>query len=110
LFGTCCIVHWNLNDCFVKGQTMIPTDDYELTARAVVCVFLEAMEMGGLAEQFPRAIFTIGASAETWETPDQYNLFPNAARLGVAIAAGNVASGVHDHGSIVALLYKDNSH
>jgi hypothetical protein len=89
---------------------MMPTDDYERTVRVVARVFLGAMEMGGLAKQFPHAIFTIGASAETWVAPDQCNLFANAARLGVAIAGDNVASGVHDHASIVALLYSDNWH
>jgi hypothetical protein len=87
---------------------MIATVDHEPTVRLVARIFLEAMEMGGLAKRYPRVIFTIGGSVVMWSAPEQFDLFANAARLGVAIAGNNVASGIHDHASIATLLYKDN--
>jgi hypothetical protein len=108
LFGTCCVIRWMLDDCFHSGRKMRATDDYELTVRAVMRVILEAMEMGGLARQFPHVAFSIGACAETWKAPEACNLFADAAKLGVALAGDNVASGVHDHASISELLFKDN--
>jgi hypothetical protein len=108
LLGTVLIIRWMLNDCFVRGRTMMGVGDYELTMRAVARVFLEAMEMGSLAKQFPRVAFAIGACADTWKVGEACECFANAARLGVALAGNNVASGVHDHASVSELLFEDN--
>jgi hypothetical protein len=89
---------------------MIECLDYEATMRMLARIFLEAMEMGAVAERFPRAIFTIGCSSATRSAPQQFDLFANVARLGVALTGINVASGIHDHASIRDLLRKDGWH
>jgi hypothetical protein len=89
---------------------MIACVDFEATVRLIMRIFLEAMEMGGIAKRYPHAIFTISGSVATWSAPEQFDVFANAARLGVAIAGNNVMSGVRDHASIHSLLCRDNWH
>jgi hypothetical protein len=79
---------------------MIECLDYEATMRMLARIFLEAMEMGAVAERFPRAIFTIGCSSATRSAPQQFDLFANVARLGVALTGINVASGIQDKPAI----------
>jgi hypothetical protein len=38
-------------------------------------VFLEAIEMGQMAHRFPRAIFTVGAEADTWTVDERIDLY-----------------------------------
>jgi hypothetical protein len=93
LVATICGVHWNLNSCFQQGsRVMIQRVDYKATVRLWMRIFMEAMEMGAVAERFPRATFTIGGSSKTQAVPQQFDVFANAARLGVALAVNNVAS------------------
>jgi hypothetical protein len=67
LFGAICVARWNINDCFEKrSRVMIELLDHESTDRFLMRIFMEAMEMGAVAERFPHATFTIGGGAETW--------------------------------------------
>jgi hypothetical protein len=63
-------------------------------------IFTEAVEMGLMAHQFPRAIFTVGANADTWAVDERFDFYATIARIGLAITGHNVPSGVHDHAAI----------
>jgi hypothetical protein len=109
LLGAICVVRWNINDVFEGGgaRTMIEFANREDTMRFLMRVFMETLEMGAIAKRFPRASFTVGGSAATWKVPRQFDLFANAARLGIALAGNNVASGIRDHSAIEHLLQED---
>jgi hypothetical protein len=58
LLGTAFVIRWMPNDCFAHGKGEVVIDEnYEPAMRAVMRVFLEAIEMGALAKQFPARFF-----------------------------------------------------
>jgi hypothetical protein len=84
-----------------SGAKDIAAGNHEAVMTLATKVFLEAVEMGQMAHQFPRAIFTVGADADTWTVDKRVDFYASIARCGIAMAGRNVASGIHDRASIV---------
>jgi hypothetical protein len=61
------VATWMLSDVFDAARRARVGDREEFVAIAMG-IFVEALEMGTLAEQFPCAIFTVGADAKTRNT------------------------------------------
>jgi hypothetical protein len=105
-FYTCSVNHvlnvcWMLNDAFVDelGKE-VAAGEHEAVGELAMGIFMEAVEAGLMARQFPRAIFTVGANADAWDVDERYDFYATIARVGFAMTGRNVASGVHDHAVI----------
>jgi hypothetical protein len=56
--------------------------------------YLDAKEIRTVARRFPRAIFTVGADAASWNSNKAFDLYVTAVVVGIAETGRNVASGV----------------
>jgi hypothetical protein len=102
-----CSVNHVLNVCWMSNGTFVDNlgndvaaGDHEAVGELAMKIFAEALDMGLMAHQFPRAIFTVGANADTWNVDERYDFYATIARIGLAMTGHNVASGVHDHAAI----------
>jgi hypothetical protein len=103
---TCAVNHvlnacWMLDDVFAgSGANDVAAGNHEAVMTLAMKIFLEAIEMGQMARQFPRAVFTVGTDASTWSVDKRFDFYASVARCGVAMTGRNVASGIHDHATI----------
>jgi hypothetical protein len=105
-FYTCSVNHvlnvcWMLNDAFAGNkQQDVAAGDHEAVGELAMKIFSEAVKMGLMAHQFPRDIFTVGASADTWSGDKRFDFYASVARICIAMTGHNVSSGVHDRDAI----------
>jgi hypothetical protein len=94
-------VCWMQNDAFAGNKAKdVAAGDHEAAGELATKVFVESIEMGRMAHQFPRAVFAVGANADTWAVDEMFDFYASIPRIGLAVTGHNVASGLHDHATI----------